>query len=222
MFTKRVFLILVITLWVTVPFSGCGVSKDNKIYIPGKVFTYNVYEISPNKDTIPHTINLVVKKAGFSAVFGQTPIEYHYLDIKDGGEALVEKTGITENEKRVSIHPPRFNYMAFAQIAPQPSVNLPPSVGTSREITLEVVKGWDSLNNQNIEQVENVIAIEDIKVAEKEYKNCVVTEGSNVSHIDKLGKYSIKYWFHEEYGFVKMVYTKPDSTVVILEVKEVK
>lgn len=204
-------------------FFGCGINKDNKIYVPGKTFTYNVYEITAEKDTTPHIIRLVVKSLGFpQTLFDQTPIEYHYTDIKRDGKVSVERTGISESKERISIHPPRMNYMAFAEIPPQPSVNLPLSVGTSRDITLEVVKGWDSLNNQTIKQHEKVIAKEDIELEGKQYKGCLVTEGSNVSHIEKLGRYSMKYWFHNDYGFVKMVYTKPDGARVVLNLKEVR
>jgi len=134
----------------------------------------------------------------------------------------MEKTGVVENGKRVSIHPPRFAYMSFAEIAPQPSVNFPISVGVSRETSLSIVKGWDSLNNKTIKQHEEVIAFEDINLFGRQYKNCAVTVGENINHIQEVGQYHVKYWFDKNDGFVKIVYTKPDSVRIELLLKSIK
>lgn len=197
-----------------------SVDADNHIYVPGREFHYKVYIIqNETKDTVFHDIKLVVKNPEFpQSLFGQTAVEWHYFDVKKDDGYLVERTGVAEDSGHVYLHPPRMSYMGFAQIPPHSSIHLPIRLGSRAEHELRIEKGWgDTLNGKTIKSFLEVTGLENLVLGDSEYKDCFIFEGNTLNYVDELGMYYAKYWFHEDFGFVKFHYVKPDSSVVIME-----
>ena len=178
---------------------------------------YYVNEINAAKtDSINHIIELRVQSVPF---FNQTEIKYVYTDqINSSGDTLIETTGVIDScDKEIFLHPPRKAYMRFSEIPPFPQISLPPALRTKKETELSIVTGYGELNGKVIKQVLIVTAKEDININKKKYSDCWVLEGENINYIDKLGNYKVRYWFNTKFGFVKMLYTKPDGSTVSLE-----
>jgi len=201
-----------------------SVDTDNIIYKINRVFKYRVVVIDgKTHDTTYHKINLKVKEREFPQVFfEQTAVEWHYIDEKQGNSHLIERTGVCENKTNVYLHPPRMSYMSFTQIAPHPDVTFPLRVGNTSEGELKIVKGWDSLDGKTIKNYCTVKALKDEKIQNNVYKDCYLIEGENTNYVDELGVYHVKFWFNKDFGFVKLEYHKPDSTIVAMELMNVK
>lgn len=201
---------------------GCNssVDADNHIYVPGREFFYDVYIIQNDaKDTVFHEIKLVVKNPEFpQSSFGQTAVEWHYLDVLEGDKYMIAPTGVVEDSGQIYLHPPRKFYMNFAQIPPHPDRTFPIRIGSRAEHELRIEKGWgDSLNGKTIKSFLEVKDPEDLVLGGHEYKNCYILEGNTLNYVDELGVYYAKYWLHKDFGYVKFHYVRPDSSSVIME-----
>ena len=48
---------------------------------------------------------------------------------------------------------------------------------------------------------------------------CYTIKGENTSHIEELGQYKVKYYFHSTLGFVRWEYTLPNNEKIIVQLK---
>lgn len=146
------------------------------------------------------TIELFVPETSvFDFSFGQTRIEYRYLNTKG---TLIEKTGVIENEHRIYLHPPRESFMKFTELAPHPQVNFPIQKGAFYLVDLLVGPGFGEYTGLKLKQK--------ISVVEK-VDSLWVFEGVNLSESSFIKSYQIRYWFNSDLGFVKLLYQCPDN-----------
>ena len=201
---------------------SCSTSQDNSIYVRGSEFLYEV-EISDGNNILDtQSILLRVPSEGVSRfTYGQTGIQYLYITLSESdGDTLTEVTGVVESSDKIYLHPPRKDFMAFAEIPPQPQISLPLKVGNYSETELKIAKGWGELNGKKIKQSLKVAGGDELKMYGHSYDSLWLIEGKNISHLNELGQYSVTYWFDEKLGFIRMKYTKPDSTIVDLKLKK--
>jgi len=212
---------LIITIYLFLP--HCSISQNTKnVYSNGDSILFYAYTIQNNEDTT-HTdsILMVIEDNPLTQTFfNQIQISYNYLSRLDkNGKTIIEKTGIVVDSNYVYIHPPRKSFMSFAEIPPQPSINLPPQIGTKKETKLKIIKGWGSLNGKTISQRSEIMKIEPLKLFDKTYEGSVLTKGTNTSHIQELGEFTIKHWFKKDFGFIRLRYEKPKGDVIDIKLK---
>lgn len=134
---------------------------------------------------------------------------------------IQETTGIIEDETGISIHQPRLGDLYFTAILPMPSVNFPLENKTESEIETKILKSsFREINGKTIKQAKRSLGIDTLLYKGK-LINCYVFEAENLNYITEIGKYSVRYWFNEKYGFVKYLYTKPDGTHIDIKLENI-
>ena len=200
---------------------GCKVSSNpNHIYQLGRKWTYDVHFLDGN-GILTDSCRLVaeVKKGNFvSFLAGQQNLTYTYEDCCR--KTIYESTGVDEDTSGVFIHPPRQDCFAFTQIAPMPSISLPPDIGSKREIELKVVKSTlKELNGKTVAQILTVTGVDSFAYKEV-YLPVYVLEGQNTNYREEFGIYHCRFFFNEKLGFVLLEYVKPDGQKVIIRLVE--
>lgn len=126
-------------------------------------------------------------------------------------------TGIIETADRVWIHPFRSNQYNFTEVAPFPEVDFPLEVGKIWSGNLSILDGWGVWEHSTLNHVYEVVGYEsfDTPLGPLEawhiYSHTSATFGSS-SH---------DFWFHEKYGFVKMVVQNYRNQLLQFELIEV-
>ncbi len=157
----------------------------------------------------------------FSKDYSQTIIEYRY--ISHSGEAgFSEHTGVIENEKNIWMHPPRMMLFRILEINPFPFVNLDNTKKWDWKLTIGSNWGdhrwtkWDGL-------IEN-----EMKYAAKGFVNLQTSFGNikcrKVMAEGKMpiGNTKLVSYFNEKYGFVKLIYTNIDGSLLTFNLKDME
>jgi len=129
------------------------------------------------------------------------------------------REGIIENVEYIWMHPFRFNQYNFTEVAPFPEVKLPLKIGKSWTGTLHIQEGWGDWEDTHKYSEYKVIDRESIKTNLGQLENCWKIESK--AKIE-LGESTFDYWFHEEFGFVKMDYKNYGNQTLQIELVEVK
>lgn len=127
-----------------------------------------------------------------------------------------DTTGIIETERQVWMHPFRSNQYTFTEIAPFPQVELPLSVGMKWAGGLNI-GGWGLWNNSQVQYTFEVLSYGSINTA---------LETLDAWHIYSIGTspYGTStqdFWFHEQYGFIKIIVKNPKNHLLQFEMVEV-
>lgn len=149
--------------------------------------------------------------------YSQTIIEYNYLT-----DTYIlpnsEQTGLVENKMNIWFHPPRMMLFKILELNPFPFIQLPPRLNNSWNWELNIGevyadarwKNWSgiiknkySYKTKKITKVKSVFGTLDCFE--------IVAEANS-----ELGKTSLTSYFNEEYGFVKMIYSNIDSSILTL------
>ena len=207
---KRLYIIIFL---VIIFCGGCNREEDNFIYKSGRKWIFNAYFYDKDKN-LTDTIEMKMQSKRFnslSIISGQKGLNFEYSEIK-------EKTGLTEDEKGISLHSPRQGVFVFTIIVPMPSVTLPPCNISESTIELNTLKtGIKELDKQIIYQATQ----QKNETEEFYYKGnqllCYKIEGWNTSHIEEIGQYKVTYFFNEHFGFVRFLYEKPEVVLLICD-----
>jgi hypothetical protein len=127
-------------------------------------------------------------------------------------------TGVVENENEVWMHPFRSNQYIFTEVAAFPLVRFPLERGMSWTSNLDIYEGWGRWSNQTINNTYLVIGQEDIEL---EFGNLKAWH-LKATTTAPFGNSIHDFWFHEEYGFIKMIVNNYANQVLIFELKEVR
>ncbi len=129
-----------------------------------------------------------------------------------------EVTGIIETDETVWMHPFRSNQYIFTEVASFPYVKLPLHKGNQWTSNLHIYEGWGSWSYATLNDIYTVIERE---VVETEFRDLEAwhIKGVSTAH---FGTSIHDFWYHEEYGFVKMVINNYAGQVLIFELVEVK
>jgi hypothetical protein len=222
----------------TVFIEETDIDENNKIYTPGNVFIYDyeiiidnqAYKLNTNKgmaarrdfelvaidaDSIGvDKIHLIVRpvEEAERTNKNQTQISFLQEPIYDS----MSSTGVVENEVNVWIHPIRTGFFNALQTAPFPFVKHPLTIGATW--TDEMIIGqawggelWGEWKGQLLQSyVYKLTAKETLQTPMGEVE-CYVIESTATS---SMGKTSLKSYFSETYGFVRMEYRLFNNLII--------
>lgn len=155
--------------------------------------------------------------------YSQTVFEYSYMN-SNNKIIWQESTGVIDNNLNLWIHPPRYNMFKILQINPYPFV-IHDNKKRKWSWSLKVGENW---SDSRWKRWENTIKVESlyqkhrkkIKIDSKlGVLKCTLIEASAFS---TLGNTSLKIYYHQNYGFVKLEYINIDGSTIILELIEIK
>jgi len=192
-------------------------NSNHKTILGDMIYKYHVYQFKGNNRE-ELGILLLEKSPGFLSLisFGQTTIKWTY----NLNNIKLEETTLAEDDgKSFSLHPPRKSIFLFTEIAPFPSIDLPPEIGTTAKIKLNIVKYPEFengiLNGKIIHQEVILKKVIDTTINNNHYHECFYSIGKNLNLIKELGYYLIETWFVNEKGFVIIKYTKPNGDIIL-------
>lgn len=212
---------------------------DNKIYLPGKEF---IYEIRYIKNSVQQKISfengswrfydpekcICLDKIGYEILpgnmVGMTNCRFNYYQ-NDTLTDDFEITGIIENAKNVWLHPPRMKYFGMLELSPYPYIKLPAKVGKSWVWELEIGDQWSSTSWK--EWTGNIMNKMTYTITEKKRITTDALEDLDVFVIkgeatSSVGNSELLAYFNEKYGFVKMEYKNINGTGLDFTLKEVR
>ncbi|HUH29329.1 hypothetical protein [Gelidibacter sp.] len=201
------------------------IDKNNTIYTLGKEFVFSIhirdnnsdyflksnehddFKLTKNIDSVKISeIHLTVLKPKIfkRLIRNQTQILYSY----EPNPTLIATTGLVENDKNVWIHPPRAGFFQSLETCPFPYVKLNKSIGYTWTDSMLINNHWSHkewgewedklLLNYEYEIVgkENI----DSKLGEIE---CLII---NAVAKSAIGESTLKAYFSDKYGFIKLEY----------------
>lgn len=196
--------------------NGCTTTDKNSIYQQEREWIFNVYFYNKVKKLMDTTeVKMSTKRFNwFSFPSRQRDLVFEYAGTK------VRKSGLIEDEKRISLPFSDRGIFTFTKIIPGPSIDLPPYLITETSMESKIVKSVPSnkeLDGQIISQKSRQMNETEEFEYNKEQLLCYKIEGWNTSHIEEFGQYKVTYWFNEKYGFTRLLYEKPDSSIVDIQ-----
>jgi hypothetical protein len=134
-------------------------------------------------------------------------------------------TGLIENDANVWLHPFRGKYFSVTQLSPFPFVKFPLKAGQAWKWKLgDIDSRWS--DTRIIEYEGKVSATYDYRViGQKSFKSPLgdletwEIEGTATS---RLGTSSLRSYFNERYGFVRLEYRNLDRSEIVLDLTEVR
>ena len=195
---------------------GCS-SYEPVVYPFGKTYTYEVsFSDGCAVSDTSFEIKMTTSKNKF---FGQFGLKYEYFT-HDGTPVYVEKTGYTEDNGRVELHPPRMGMMAFTEVVPFPTYWLPVGCYVSSNGSIKVAEStFTAANGKTIKYAYKQGDVDTLNHWGEEIE-CFVVIGENTNHYDDIGHYRVTYWFHPQYGFVLWKYELPEGKCVWLKLQK--
>lgn len=210
----------------------------NKIYRENRKFLFQT-DFYTSDSVLDHSmeIKMIVNEYSFwtSLVFGMQKIDYQY--ISNDSIIMTEHTLYSEDSTEFSFHPPRRGKMVFTEIVPFPEYRLPFGRTSRSESTMFIPKKWEWWDDLLKFSINPDFSIpQKFAIERKSYQTeqpdtlqlmnaqlvCFRKEGENCNQYDVFGKYYVKHWFNEIYGWVQSLYIKPDGSFVEMRLKEVK
>ncbi len=182
---------------------------ENGIYQRGRIVSYQVQASDGfDLDNID-SIDLVVAAENVwqNSLSKQTTIYWKFYS--QDTLFAAEVTGVKENEKKIFLHPPRSGKFIFAELAPFPDISTRAEKGAwSIGYTL-IPAGYGDFSGSKIDTYDTVI--------NKIIIQDGIAAGDSVWLINgctpksPIGKIRTAFYFHDKYGFVKMIYNLVDS-----------
>jgi hypothetical protein len=164
----------------------------------------------------------------YSFISGNTGLKYEFIDLIDSLQ-YEEKTSAYLNPENLSLHPPRAGFFAFTEICPFPNSNI-----LSSKIPYSNMKACSYNFKLNI--LANKIKVLNGKTItqkldfsdtlsysyKKEKVFAILWKGENLSHQDLVGQYKVEYVFSPKYAFLEWRYFLPDSSKVVLKLRDIE
>jgi hypothetical protein len=154
--------------------------------------------------------------------YNQTVILYDFKLL--GGESWNnEMTGVIENSKNLWLHPPRTGLFKVLELNPFPYVKQPLKVGAAWTWKLEfgdqwADKRWLLWKGKNENKIHYKVTGKSVIQTKLGALKCYVVESEAKS---ALGSTKLVSYYHDEFGFVKLVYTNIDGSKMTLELQSV-
>ncbi|MEQ9402192.1 MAG: hypothetical protein RIM99_01295 [Cyclobacteriaceae bacterium] len=127
-------------------------------------------------------------------------------------------SGVVENETETWMHPFRSNQYNFTEVASFPMVRLPLETGIQWTSNLNIYEGWGRWTNTSIENTYRVIGFESVHT---EYAQLPAWHVKAIAKAD-FGTSVHDFWYHEDYGFVKMIIRNYAGQLLTFELMGVK
>ena len=205
---------IILTL-ITIIISACSSSRYS-VYKTESKYCYQVIHINDNGDTINNChLQMSTLK---NSVFGGTGLRYDYEKCGNN-PAYYEITSYIDNENYVELHPPRMGMLSFTAVLPYPNYHYPEGcvVSINGETYFEKTT-FAPAKGKTISYKSEQEGSETLLYNGKEIE-CYTITGENTNHIEELGQYKVKYYFHPTLGFVRWEYTLPNNEKIILQLK---
>ncbi|MEO9870447.1 hypothetical protein [Ekhidna sp.] len=126
-------------------------------------------------------------------------------------------TGIIENENIIWMHPFRQNQYSFTEVAPFPEVRLPLEHGKTWSGSLNIYEGWGDWANSTLTNYYEVIGYENLELPYRKLEAWHISSYTEAS----FGSSSHNFWFHPEFGFVKMIIHNYGNQTLEIELIEI-
>ncbi|RLD67953.1 MAG: hypothetical protein DRI84_01040 [Bacteroidetes bacterium] len=207
-------------LFIIILFTSCNSNDDNVIYIPGRLFNYQVSYIN-DVDEIVKTqkLNLKVTK-GYYPERIQTQIIWELLDIGDE-ETIVStnKTGVIDDVNAgFFIHQPRIDDMYILSFANFPTIGMDvirdSSLVRISEGTVLMRKSYNGITITKVHTKQKYSGKTSIQLSTIGKRRVHLMKSSATSEI---GTIYGDFYFDEELGFVKFNYELPNNEKIIIE-----
>lgn len=205
---------IIITL-ISIVISACSSSRYS-VYKPETSYSYQVIHINDKGDTLSNcSLQMSTLKNSF---FGEAGLRYDYEKCGNN-PAYYEITSYIDNENYVELHPPRMGMLSFTAILPFPNYHYPEGcvVSINGETYFEKTT-FEPTKNKTISYKSEQKGSETLLYNGKEIE-CYTITGENTNHIEELGQYRVKYYFHSSLGFVRWEYFLPNNEKIILQLK---
>jgi len=131
-----------------------------------------------------------------------------------------EITGIIENVEKIWTHPFRSNQYNFTQVAPFPQIELPIEVGkkwSDNKISLR--EGFGDWSNMKVKSEFEVTEKNEVQTEYGKFKNSWKIRATSTF---PLGQSELVYWYHENFGFVKLEYINYGNQRLDIEIIAVR
>lgn len=182
---------------------------ENPVYPPDSSWTFTA-EFYDSTNKMIRTDTLKLKTIDQRFMLTQNKIKWI---LKSEDKTLEETTGIIENEKKLWIHPPRFDdYFEFTEYSAFPEIRRPITIDMSWETQLMLGSYADEETGKNMPVEYNIISIDTLNT------NPIIR---NVEILGKgksgLGTYTCDMVFHEKKGFTQLTYLKKNNEKLIIQ-----
>jgi hypothetical protein len=216
------------------------IDKNNSVYTLGKEFVFKIkitendstmflkenntdnFKLSKNIDSLKISeIHLtVIKPKTFKRTNkNQTEVYYSY----EPNPTTVSSTGIVENVENIWVHPPRNGFFKSLETCPFPYVKLNKPIGYKWIDSMSIGnhwsdKKWGLWDGRLLLNYEYEISGKEIILTKIGELDCIVI---NAIATSKIGQSSLKYYFSQEYGFVKLEYILFTGLEIELNIEQV-
>lgn len=194
-------------------FSGCNHqhSSDGDIFVTGSQWVYVITTFDSNKSIKKiDTITLTVEEGRFLLM--QKKISWSIKsELPDGStKEVMEITGVVEDNNRIWLHPPRFDYLKFTELTAFPEIKFPINVGKTWASTLHIGAGWGEWKGEKVSSTYEIKGVNTKEMKAQNSDSCYIVSAVSKS---KLGIYKTTYCFNLTSGFEYFNYEHPDSTL---------
>ncbi|MDI3479148.1 MAG: hypothetical protein PWQ14_294 [Rikenellaceae bacterium] len=182
---------------------------ENPVYPPDKTWTFTA-EFYDTENKLIRTDTLKLKTINQRFMLTQNKIKWI---LKSNNKTSEEITGIIENEKRLWIHPPRFDdYFEFTEYSAFPEIRKPISINNKwgTQLMLGTYADKEMGNKMTLEY--SIINIDTINTSPTIINVKILGKGKS-----GLGTYTCEMDFHEKKGFTKLTYLKQNNEKLIIQ-----
>lgn len=187
-------------------------NNDSNIFKNGRTWDYSADFINKEgqiEDSVQ--LKLTVEKNYVALITNQIPIIYRY---SINGSSYKEPTGAIDDKNEISIHNPRLGVFSFTEVLPMPSIVKPiGSIYKSSTETSVSKSTMKALNGKVVKQSQEFVG-KDSLVLFGEKIPCFKIKVENTNLYEEVGHYSAIYWYSEEYGFIRLLFMKPNGESV--------
>lgn len=139
-------------------------------------------------------------------------------ELSDRSWIKKEVTGVIEDASGTWMHPFRSNQYLFTEVACFPSVKFPLEIGKTWTSNLNIYDGWGDWANSILNNTYEILDFESIDIP---FKKLDAWHIIGTTHAE-FGVSKHSFWYHEEYGFVKMVIKNYKGQLLTFELEEVR
>lgn len=136
----------------------------------------------------------------------------------------IRSTGILENETRVWLHPPRTDMFSILEYSPFPEIQYPLQIGNKWNWSLTPGRNWISEElgiTEDITLRYQFVIKAEINVfiaALRSSQTCFLVQGES---IDNNGYSSFEGCYSSELGFVKMIFSNRDGSIITFNLNDI-
>lgn len=216
----KLYLNIIIVLFITIAFVACQSHNSEIPYEVGKSYLFKTTVTDSDSNVFMDTLSLTINKKGIiGGVLGMNMATWESKKFPDiGGQR-----GINIESGFVEIQMP-LNYAYLENenivIPGYPSFSKLMLTGYTSTSKHQFPNSYGKLAGNEIEQYKVVRNSSKIEYNNKPV-NSKVAEYENLTDINEFGTYKLKTYYHNEFGFIKMIYQYPNGKKIEFELVDV-